>query len=173
MGSGPIFRLQVLFFPSKRLFQSHVVRAYPHSSSETQGQIVGARERLNGRKKLFSPFFTFLRAVFSARFIKTFSWPGPTIVDPKSFSWHNFRSGGASSAPNGGISDRMFKRHGRWRSENVKGGYVADSIESRLVAEFHFLRPVIPVLCALGSAAPSSSCTPILLYDLSRDGTIL
>ena len=57
------------------------------------------------------------------------------------------------------------KRHGRWRSENVKGGYVADSIESRLVVEFHFLRPVIPVLCALGSAAPSSSCTPILLYE--------
>ena len=33
------------------------------SSSETQGQIVGARERLNGRKKM-SPFFTFLRAIF-------------------------------------------------------------------------------------------------------------
>ena len=53
-------------------------------------------------------------------------------LDPKSFSWHSFRSGGASAAANGGISDRMFKRHGRWRSENAKDGYVADSLESRL-----------------------------------------
>ena len=42
-------------------------------SSETKGQIVGARESLNGRenmarrkvKNVFSPFFTFLRAIFS------------------------------------------------------------------------------------------------------------
>ena len=53
-------------------------------------------------------------------------------LDPKSFSWHSFRSGGASAAANGGIPDRMFKRHGRWRSENAKDGYVADSLESRL-----------------------------------------
>ena len=52
-------------------------------------------------------------------------------LDPKSFSWHSFRSGGASSAANGFISDRMFKRHGRWRSENAKDGYVEDSLESR------------------------------------------
>ena len=53
-------------------------------------------------------------------------------LDPKSFSWHNFRSGGASTAANGGICDRMFKHHGRWRSENAKDGYVADSLECRL-----------------------------------------
>ena len=41
-------------------------------------------------------------------------------LDPKSFSWHSFRSGGASAAANGGISDRMFKRHGRRRSENAR-----------------------------------------------------
>ena len=34
-------------------------------------------------------------------------------LDPKSFSWHSFRSGGASAAANGGISDRLFKRLGR------------------------------------------------------------
>ena len=54
-------------------------RLFP--SSETQGQIKGARESLNGRKniygtkkskewreKLFSPFFTFLRVIFSRPF---------------------------------------------------------------------------------------------------------
>ena len=53
-------------------------------------------------------------------------------LDPKPFSWHSFRSGGASAAADGGISDRMFKCHGRWRSENAKDGYVADLLESRL-----------------------------------------
>ena len=52
------------------------------ASSETQGQIVGARERLNGRKKMarrkvkFSPFFTFLRAIFFRPFSLSFA---PTI----------------------------------------------------------------------------------------------
>ena len=32
VGSDPIFRLQVLFFPSRCLFLSHVVRAYPRSN---------------------------------------------------------------------------------------------------------------------------------------------
>ena len=31
-----------------------------------------------------------------------------------------------------GVPDRLFKRHGRWRSENAKDGYVGDSIEKRL-----------------------------------------
>ena len=57
---------------------------------------------------------------------------GDVGLDPKSYSWHSFRSGGASSTANFGISDRMFKRHGRWRSENAKDGYVEDSLESRL-----------------------------------------
>ena len=38
----------------------------------------------------------------------------------------------SSSAANNGISDRMFKWHGRWRSENSKNEYVEDSLESRL-----------------------------------------
>ena len=51
-------------------------------------------------------------------------------LDPKSFSWHRFRSGGASAAANGDISD--FRRHSRWCSENAKDGYVEDSLENRL-----------------------------------------
>ena len=53
-------------------------------------------------------------------------------LNPKCYSWHSFRSGGASSAADYGISDRMFKHHGRWHSENAKDGYVKDSLEGRL-----------------------------------------
>ena len=41
-------------------------------------------------------------------------------------------SDGATGAANMGIPDRLFKRHGRWRSENAKDGYIKDALESRL-----------------------------------------
>lgn len=49
------------------------------------------------------------------------------------FGVHSFRAGGATAAANAGVPDRMFKRHGRWRSENAKDGYVKDSLESRML----------------------------------------
>ena len=45
-------------------------------------------------------------------------------LDPKNFGLHSLRSGGASAAANAGVPDRLFKRHGRWKSENAKDGYV-------------------------------------------------
>ena len=45
---------------------------------------------------------------------------------------HSLRSGGATSACNFGISDRLFIAHGRWKSENAKDGYVCEDLETRL-----------------------------------------
>ena len=53
-------------------------------------------------------------------------------LDPKNFGLHSLRSGGASAAANAGVPDRLFKRHGRWKSENAKDGYVKDSLMRRL-----------------------------------------
>ena len=52
--------------------------------------------------------------------------------DAALYGTHSFRAGGATLAANQGIQDRMFKRHGRWRSETAKDGYVKDSMEARL-----------------------------------------
>ena len=30
------------------------------------------------------------------------------------------------------VQDRLFMRHGRWKSENAKDGYVDDSVQARL-----------------------------------------
>lgn len=46
---------------------------------------------------------------------------------------HSLRVGGAMAAANGGVPDRLFKRHGRWHSENAKDGYIEDSLEKRLL----------------------------------------
>ena len=40
------------------------------------------------------------------------------------FGLHSLRLGGATSAANIGVKDRPFKKHGRWRSEKAKDGYV-------------------------------------------------
>ena len=48
------------------------------------------------------------------------------------YGLHSLRAGGATAAANAGVPDRCFKRHGQWRSENAKDGYVKDTIEDRL-----------------------------------------
>ena len=45
------------------------------------------------------------------------------------FGLHSLRSGGATAAANAGVNDRLFKRHGRWRTDKAKGGYVKDNLD--------------------------------------------
>ena len=53
-------------------------------------------------------------------------------MDKRNFGTHSFRRGGASTAANAGINDRLFKKHGRWRSEAAKDGYVSECLEEKL-----------------------------------------
>ena len=48
------------------------------------------------------------------------------------YSLHSLRAGGATAVAGVGVPDRMLKRHGRWKSENAKDGYVEDTLEKRL-----------------------------------------
>ena len=53
-------------------------------------------------------------------------------VDTSQLGLHSFRAGGATAAARAGVPDRLFKRHGRWKLETAKDGYVQDSITERL-----------------------------------------
>ena len=46
---------------------------------------------------------------------------------------HSLRAGGATAAARASVPDRLWKRHGRWKSEKAKDGYVEDSLEHRLL----------------------------------------
>ena len=52
--------------------------------------------------------------------------------NPDIFGLHSLRAGGATAAANNGVPDRLFKRHGRWKSDSAKDGYVEDLMEHRM-----------------------------------------
>ena len=53
-------------------------------------------------------------------------------LDWRNYGLHSLRSGRASLVEYNGVSDRLFKRHGRWKSDREKDGYIEDSLESLL-----------------------------------------
>ena len=56
------------------------------------------------------------------------------VEDIRRIGTHSLRSGTTNAVARAVVPDRLFKRLGRWRSENVKDGYiyVEDSLEERL-----------------------------------------
>ena len=69
--------------------------------------------------------YTRMRELFLAK-IKGLGYDG------NKFSLHSLRAGGATAAASTGVPDRLFKRHGRWKSETAKDGYVKDTVSARL-----------------------------------------
>ena len=53
-------------------------------------------------------------------------------LDPKAYSTHSMRSGGATSAAMAGTSERLMQLHGRWACSTSKDRYVKEGIDSRL-----------------------------------------
>ena len=49
------------------------------------------------------------------------------------FGLHNLGPSGMTLAANKGVEDCLLKINGRWKSENVKDGYIEDNLESLLV----------------------------------------
>jgi hypothetical protein len=46
---------------------------------------------------------------------------------------HSLRASGATAVDNSAnVSERCLKRHGRWKTETAKDGYVENSLQSRL-----------------------------------------
>ena len=57
----------------------------------------------------------------------------PFVPDISKFGLHSLkRRGGATAAANLGVNDRLFQKHGRWKSANVKNNYVDENLETLL-----------------------------------------
>ena len=53
-------------------------------------------------------------------------------LDPKLYATHSMRAGGATTAANAGLSERLLQIHGRWASSQSKDRYIKDNLSSRL-----------------------------------------
>ena len=69
--------------------------------------------------------YTRMRELFLAKL-------GELRLDGSKFGWHSLHAGGATAPANAGVADRLFKSHGRWRSESAKEGYDDDSSDAPL-----------------------------------------
>ena len=56
----------------------------------------------------------------------------PIVCDVSKYCIHSLRAGGASEAASAGVPDRLFKRHGRWKSETAKDGYIKENFSNLL-----------------------------------------
>jgi integrase len=54
-------------------------------------------------------------------------------LDTKSYTLHSLRSGGASAAARNNVPDRLFQRHGRWRTDSIKNSYLEESTDNLLM----------------------------------------
>ena len=54
-------------------------------------------------------------------------------LNARIFGTHSFRAGGCSAASNSGVSDRLLKIHGRWKSDIAKDSYISDNLKKRLL----------------------------------------
>jgi hypothetical protein len=53
-------------------------------------------------------------------------------LSKKYFGLHSLRSGGDTAAAAAKVEDKLFKKHGRWRTDKAKDGYVKENISERL-----------------------------------------
>jgi integrase len=51
--------------------------------------------------------------------------------DSSKYGLHSYRSGGATTAAINGVSDRLLKKHGRWKTEVSKDKYIHESESSK------------------------------------------
>ena len=54
-------------------------------------------------------------------------------ADSLQLGTHSLRKGGATAAAKHAIEDRLFKKHGRWRSERSKDKYVTEDLKQKLI----------------------------------------
>lgn len=54
------------------------------------------------------------------------------VPDHADYGLHSFRSGGATTASENGVTDRLLKKHGRWKSESAKDKYIHESLTNAL-----------------------------------------
>jgi len=60
-------------------------------------------------------------------------------LDISKFGLHSLRSSGITSGANIGVSERLFKAHGRWASDKAENGYIKNNIQSQMAVSLNLV----------------------------------
>lgn len=71
-------------------------------------------------------------------------------LDSKKFGVYSLRSGVVTAAPASGVNDRLFKKHGQWKSDVAKNGYVHGNLK---------VNPLFPNILVYNSFFICRNCT--------------
>ena len=145
--------------PVKNLELYLQLAQFTDSDSYLFQNVTKCKDKYSFRNENKPMSYTRMREIFIDAFT-------PFVENIKSYGLHSLRSGGASSAANFGIPDRLFKRHGRWKSETTKDGYVKDSLSERLTVSQNL--GLLSFSRSLGSAlsACRDHCTLYCVFSL-------
>lgn len=55
-----------------------------------------------------------------------------SVAPSLNLGFHSLRSGGATAAAKSDVNERCIKRHGRWKTDFVKDGYIEDTLDKRM-----------------------------------------
>ena len=98
----------------------------PNSDEFISRTLIKCNDHFELRKENRPLSYTHMRELFIDAF-RSF------LSHSKKYGLRSVRSGGATTVANLGISDRLFTKHGRWRSETANDGYVKDSLKDRSI----------------------------------------
>ena len=121
----PVARTGTVTCPVKMMERYYKLGEIAHDSSLPQFRGVTSTKHGQRLRATGSLSYTRMRELFLGKL-------GELGLGASKFGLHSLRAGGATAAANAGVADRLFKRHGRWRSESAKDGYVDDSSDARL-----------------------------------------
>ena len=54
-------------------------------------------------------------------------------LSSENYGLHSMRAGGCTMATNLGVKERFIKKHGRWKSDRVKDGYIHPTLNDLLL----------------------------------------
>ena len=92
----------------------------------SESYVFRALNNRNGLRMVNKPMsYTSVRELIAEQFVKI-------GLDAKLFGLHSLRAGGATEAANNHVSDRLFRRHGRWACDASKDLYIKDNLSSLL-----------------------------------------
>lgn len=118
----------------QRLLQEGGYKLVPAQETEDVGPLLRALAPGSHRlKQVTAPLTNPIPALAYTTLLKHCKEMCAAAGVKKTIGLHSFRIGGATAAAATGVPDRIFKRHGRWKTESAKDGYVRETLESALL----------------------------------------